>query len=60
MGRNRTNQHIRDVHAQYAVLFGHIITINFAMIVAIYYFLHRAAGCSAPLRSLSMRSACSR
>ena len=33
---------IRDVNAQYAVLFGQIITINFAMIVAIYYFLHRA------------------
>jgi hypothetical protein len=33
---------IRDVDAQYAVLFGQIITINFAMIVAIYYFLHRA------------------
>jgi hypothetical protein len=34
---------VRDVNAQYAVLFGQIITINFAMIVAIYYFLHRAA-----------------
>lgn len=34
---------IRDVNAQYAVLFGQIITINFAMIVAIYYFLHRSA-----------------
>lgn len=33
---------IRDVNAQYAVLFGQIITINFAMIVAIYYFLHRS------------------
>src|SRR5690348_16649415 len=33
---------IRDVNAQYATLFGEIITINFAMIVAIYYFLHRA------------------
>lgn len=34
---------VRDVNAQYAVLFGQIITINFAMIVAIYYFLHRSA-----------------
>lgn len=34
---------IRDVNAQYAVLFGQIITINFAMIVAIYYFLHRSS-----------------
>jgi hypothetical protein len=33
---------IRDVNAQYAALFGQIITINFAMIVAIYYFLHRS------------------
>ena len=33
---------MRDVNAQYAVLFGQIITINFAMIVAIYYFLHRS------------------
>lgn len=33
---------IRDVNAQYAVLFGQIITINFGMIVAIYYFLHRS------------------
>jgi hypothetical protein len=34
---------IRDVNAQYATLFGEIISINFAMIVAIYYFLHRAS-----------------
>ena len=33
---------IRDVNAQYAVLFGQVISINFAMVVAIYYFLHRA------------------
>ena len=33
---------IRDANAQYAVLFGQIITITFAMVVAIYYFLHRA------------------
>ena len=33
---------IRDANAQYAVLFGQIMTLNFAMIVAIYYFLHRA------------------
>lgn len=33
---------IRDVNVQYASLFGQIITINFAMIIAIYYFLHRA------------------
>lgn len=34
---------IREVNAQYVVLFGQLITINFAMIVAIYYFLHRSA-----------------
>jgi hypothetical protein len=34
---------VRDVNAQYAVLFSQIITINFAMIIAIYYFLHRSA-----------------
>lgn len=33
---------IRDVNAQYAALFGQVITINFAMIAAIHYFLHRA------------------
>lgn len=33
---------IRDVNAQYATLFAQVITINFAMVVAIYYFLHRA------------------
>jgi hypothetical protein len=34
---------IRDSNVQYASLFGQMITINFAMIVAIYYFLHRAS-----------------
>lgn len=33
---------IRDVNAQYAVLFSQIITINFGMIIAIHYFLHRS------------------
>jgi hypothetical protein len=42
MGETELIGIIRDVNAQYAVLFGQIITINFAMIVAIYYFLHRA------------------
>jgi len=32
----------RDVNAQYAVLFGQIISMNFAMILAIFYFLNRA------------------
>ena len=43
MGETELIGMIRDVNAQYAVLFGQIITINFAMIVAIYYFLHRSA-----------------
>jgi hypothetical protein len=43
MGETELIGIIRDVNAQYAVLFGQIITINFAMIVAIYYFLHRSA-----------------
>jgi hypothetical protein len=43
MGETELLGMIRDVNAQYAVLFGQIITINFAMIVAIYYFLHRSA-----------------
>jgi hypothetical protein len=42
MGETELIGIIRDVHAQYAVLFGQIITINFAMIIAIYYFLHRS------------------
>ena len=42
MGETELIGIIRDVNAQYAVLFGQIITINFAMIVAIYYFLHRS------------------
>lgn len=33
---------IRDSNVQYASLFGLMITINFAMIVGIYYFLHQA------------------
>jgi hypothetical protein len=43
MGESELIGMIRDVDAQYAVLFGQVITINFAMIVAIYYFLHRAS-----------------
>ena len=43
MGETELIGLIRDVNVQYATLFGEIITINFAMIVAIYYFLHRAA-----------------
>jgi hypothetical protein len=43
MGETELIGIIRDVNGQYAVLFGQIITINFAMIVAIYYFLHRSA-----------------
>jgi hypothetical protein len=42
MGETELIGIIRDVQAQYATLYGEIITINFAMIVAIYYFLHRA------------------
>ena len=42
MGETELIGMVRDVNAQYAVLFGQIITINFAMIVAIYYFLHRS------------------
>ncbi len=33
---------IQQVQEQYAGLFGQIISINFAMVVAIWYFLHRA------------------
>jgi len=43
MGETELIGMIRDVDAQYGVLFGEVITINFAMIVAIYYFLHRAS-----------------
>lgn len=32
---------VQQVQDQYGTLFAHVITINFAMIVAIYYFLHR-------------------
>lgn len=42
MGETELIGMIRDVNAQYAALFGQIITINFGMIVAIYYFLHRS------------------
>jgi hypothetical protein len=42
MGETELIAVIRDADAQYGLLFGQIITINFAMIVAIYYFLHRA------------------
>src|SRR5438270_9364730 len=43
MGKTELIGMVRDVNAQYASLFGQMITINFAMIVAIYYFLHRAS-----------------
>jgi hypothetical protein len=35
-------QLIQQVQEQYASLFGQIISINFAMVVAIWFFLHRA------------------
>ena len=34
---------IEGVHTIYAALLGMVITINFAMIVAVWTFLHRAA-----------------
>jgi hypothetical protein len=43
MGEGELLGIIRDSNVQYASLFGQMITINFAMIVAIYYFLHRAS-----------------
>jgi hypothetical protein len=43
MGESELIGIIRDTNVQYASLFGQMITINFAMIVAIYYFLHRAS-----------------
>jgi hypothetical protein len=43
MGESELMGVIRDSNVQYASLFGQMITINFAMIVAIYYFLHRAS-----------------
>ncbi len=33
---------IQQVQEQYGSLFGQIISINFAMVVAVWYFLHRA------------------
>jgi hypothetical protein len=43
MGEAELVEIIRDVNAQYAALFAQVITINFAMIVSIFYFLHRAS-----------------
>ena len=43
MGESELLGIVRDCNVQYATLFGQMITINFAMIVAIYYFLHRAS-----------------
>jgi hypothetical protein len=43
MGETELIGMIRDSNVQYASLFGQMLTINFAMIVAIYYFLHRAS-----------------
>ena len=34
---------IQTVNAQYAVLFAQVLTVNFAVIVATYYFVHRTA-----------------
>lgn len=42
---------LRDSNVQLSQLFGQVITINFAMIVAIYYFLHRA---TMPLKVAAM------
>lgn len=41
MGANDLFNVVAQVSAQYATLFGMVITVNFAMIVAIWYFLHR-------------------
>ena len=43
MGESELIGMIRASNIQYASLFGQMITINFAMIVANYYFLHRAS-----------------
>lgn len=42
MGETELIGIIRDATNQIAALFGQVMTLNFAMIVAIYYFLHRA------------------